>query len=199
MGMDKATPKSKRLSPADWADEALVAIARGGLSAVAVELLAAQLGVTKGSFYWHFADRAALIQAALDRWEQIHTEAIIEMMDAEPDATQRLRLLLRAVVGVAKVDQIEVALLASTDEPNVAATMARATERRIAYVAMLYEEMGLDAVAARHRAVMAVSMFLGHLQLARAAPASLPDDDAAWHEHVDAVTDTLLDLRGSAA
>jgi hypothetical protein len=46
---------------------------------------------------------------------------------------------------------------------------------------------------------MAVSMFLGHLQLARAAPASLPDDDAAWHEHVDAVTDTLLDLRGSAA
>ncbi len=59
--------------------------------------------------------------------------------------------------------------------------------------------VGLDAVAARHRAVMAVSMFLGHLQLARAAPASLPDDDAAWHEHVDAVTDTLLDLRGSAA
>jgi len=42
---------------------------------------------------------------------------------------------------------------------------------------------------------MAVSMFLGHLQLARAAPASLPDDDAAWRQHLDAVTDTLLDLR----
>ena len=52
-----------------WAEAALGAIATGGIKAVAVEPLAARLGVTKGSFYWHFADRRALIDAALERWE----------------------------------------------------------------------------------------------------------------------------------
>ena len=49
----------RRLAREDWVDAALAAIAEGGVAAVAVEPIAARLGTTKGSFYWHFHDRDA--------------------------------------------------------------------------------------------------------------------------------------------
>ncbi|HVU82101.1 MAG TPA: helix-turn-helix domain-containing protein, partial [Rhodanobacteraceae bacterium] len=58
-----------RLSAADWERGALEMIAQEGVDALAVEALARRLGVTKGSFYWHFKNREALLQAALNRWE----------------------------------------------------------------------------------------------------------------------------------
>ena len=66
-----------RLKRQDWVDAALEAIADGGLAAVAVVPLAERLGATKGSFYWHFPSREALIEAALAAWEQTTTSAVI--------------------------------------------------------------------------------------------------------------------------
>lgn len=57
------------LSKEDWVRAALFAIADGGAAAVAVEPLAARLGATKGSFYWHFRSREQLIAEALEFWE----------------------------------------------------------------------------------------------------------------------------------
>src|SRR5271170_185016 len=88
--------RSGSLAPGDWARAALAAIARGGIAAVAVESVAADLGATKGSFYWHFKNRDALIQAALDLWEQTRTESVIEDLQHEPDPAERLRKLLEA-------------------------------------------------------------------------------------------------------
>src|SRR5690242_9998004 len=59
-----------RLSAGDWEQAALDVIAEQGVAAVTVESLARQLGVTKGSFYWHFPTREALLKAALERWER---------------------------------------------------------------------------------------------------------------------------------
>ncbi|HXD53500.1 MAG TPA: helix-turn-helix domain-containing protein, partial [Solirubrobacteraceae bacterium] len=58
-----------QLTPEDWERAALAAIRDGGPEAVAVEPLARRLGVTKGSFYWHFANRDGLLGAAIARWE----------------------------------------------------------------------------------------------------------------------------------
>ena len=52
----------------DWIDAAWSALGEGGVEAVRVERLARRLGVTKGSFYWHFKNRQDLIDALLDRW-----------------------------------------------------------------------------------------------------------------------------------
>src|SRR5690348_1930338 len=84
-------PGDRRLSPDDWARAALAAIAQGGVGAVAVETIATQLGATKGSFYWHFKNRDALIEAALALWEQRTTDAVIEELEREPDPAERLR------------------------------------------------------------------------------------------------------------
>ena len=70
------TERSGRLSAEDWAQAALDLIAEQGVAAVAVEPLARRLGVTKGSFYWHFPSRDALLQAALERWEANEQESV---------------------------------------------------------------------------------------------------------------------------
>src|SRR3954453_2213833 len=65
------------LTVADWAEAALQLIAEAGLQALTVETLAERLGVTKGSFYWHFKGRSDLRATALGRWEQrATTEAL---------------------------------------------------------------------------------------------------------------------------
>jgi AcrR family transcriptional regulator len=59
-----------RLERSEWLRAARLALLRHGASGVRVEPLAKSLGVTKGSFYWHFKDRAALLEALLREWEQ---------------------------------------------------------------------------------------------------------------------------------
>src|SRR3546814_1971029 len=84
-----------RLSAEDWAQAALDLIAENGVAAVAVEPLARRLGVTKGSFYWHFPSRDALLQAALERWESVEQEAVFGPLETIPDPRERLRNLFQ--------------------------------------------------------------------------------------------------------
>ena len=75
-----------RLTRSDWERAALQAIAESGMNAVAVEPLARRLGVTKGSFYWHFANREALMAAAITRWERDQLEDLHNAEAADPKA-----------------------------------------------------------------------------------------------------------------
>ncbi|MET9950793.1 TetR/AcrR family transcriptional regulator [Streptomyces sp. NPDC006339] len=179
----------KRLTADDWADAALTALAERGLAGVAVEPLAARLGATKGSFYWHFANRDALVAAALARWEELSTERIITAMEAaEPDPAARLGTLLRGATASAAEDPLEVRLLAAVDHPEVAAALARVTERRVGYLAHLFELLGFPPPEARRRGFLAYTSYVGHAQLAHAVPGSVPTDP----EYLAAVADALL-------
>jgi AcrR family transcriptional regulator len=80
-----------RLSREDWIEAALQALADGGPREVAVERLAARLGATKGSFYWHFAHREELISEALATWEREATDALIEELREVADPVERLQ------------------------------------------------------------------------------------------------------------
>src|ERR671934_2749006 len=83
-------PAKPRLSRERWIEAALDALADGGVAAVAVEPLAVRLGVTKGSFYWHFRDRDQLLAAALKEWERTGTEELIKRLDQIADPRARL-------------------------------------------------------------------------------------------------------------
>jgi AcrR family transcriptional regulator len=187
-----AAQTRKRLTRAAWVGAALEAIADGGLAAVAVVPLAEQLGVTKGSFYWHFPNREALVEAALAEWEESHTGAVItEIGAASGDPIQQLRLLTKRVSELAERDRIELALLATADHPTVRPVLERVTRRRLDFAARLFERLGFSRAEAGRRALLALTIYLGYAQLVHATPEALPRTQAARRAFLD---DTLAAL-----
>ena len=177
------------MSADDWTAAALLALADGGIAAVAVEPLAARLGTTKGSFYWHFRNRDALLAAALDRWERAETEDVIAYLDAEPDLRRRLRRGLVVAIGGTPGEPagspVELALQSAAAHPLVAPALARVGHRRVTYLEALFAGLGMPPGPARRRALMVYTAYLGYAQLVRSTPALAPDD-------LDAYTDELV-------
>jgi AcrR family transcriptional regulator len=165
----------RRLTRDDWITAALAAIADGGLAAVGVEPLAARLGATKGSFYWHFENRDALLEAAIRRWEKETTTDVIAEITAAYDApASQFRRLVAAVIERAEQDRVGPALLASATHPAVAPALERATAARLNLIATVFRRLGFPPAEARRRALLAYSAYLGHGQLAHSTPGALP-------------------------
>lgn len=121
-----AAPKVRRtLTRADWIATALDALARDGLRAVAVEPLAERLGATKGSFYWHFRDRNALLEAAVAHWERTATDERLKQFDAISDPRARHYALLADLTGL---DELDRAAGRSAESDAVAPAAARAAD-----------------------------------------------------------------------
>jgi AcrR family transcriptional regulator len=167
----------KRLTAQDWTTAALEVLATGGVGAVAVEPIAARLGTTKGSFYWHFANRDALLEAALLEWERRDTEEVITLVEAEPDVRRRLHTLLTVALGRDSRrphDPVELALQPTAGHPLVAPVLARVTRRRLGYLTDLFTRLGFTPDEARQRSLLAYTAYLGHAQLAHATPDLAP-------------------------
>ncbi len=154
-----------RLSADDWAQAALDLIAETGVQAVAVEPLARRLGVTKGSFYWHFPSRDALLQAALERWENVEQEALFGALEKVPDARERLRALFHMVAREYKSHVIYSALLKAQDHPTVQPVIERVSKRRLDYLTASFRQAGLGREDAQHRARLTYAAYVGFLQL----------------------------------
>jgi AcrR family transcriptional regulator len=169
------TPATKRpkprLSRADWEQVALDAIAENGLGAVAVEPLAVRLGVTKGSFYSHFASRDELIEAALQSWERSHGTGL-ERFAAIEDPAERLRQMLLAAITFSQSGgpSVHVSLLGELGDPRVRGAVARVTELRVGFLTGTYRELGFSPQRAADRARLVYATYVGLLQLAREAP-----------------------------
>lgn len=189
---NKPRSRRERLAAQDWIDAALAAIAEGGLAAVSVEPLAARLGATKGSFYWHFANRAALVEAALRHWEESGTEQVIDTVDPEPDPEQRLRDLFKAVPAAGGGDPVEVALLATAGDPQVAPVLRRITERRVDYVTEIFADIGFPRDEARRRGLLVYTAHLGQTQLVHAVPHVLPATGNDRRRYLDTLIFTAL-------
>ena len=163
--MDQKVEKP-RLSAEDWALAALDVIAEQGLAAVAVEPLARRLGVTKGSFYWHFPSRAALLLAALARGEKTEQETVFGQMEAVSDPRVRLRELFELVAREPKSHIIYSELLKALDHPVVKPVLSRVSVRRMDYLAASFRQAGLPRLDAHNRARLAYAAYVGFLQLA---------------------------------
>jgi AcrR family transcriptional regulator len=164
MNASNKTERS-RLSAEDWEDAALNLIADQGVGAVAVEALARQLGVTKGSFYWHFRTREALLQAALERWEQYGEREVINQIEAIPNPRERLPELFRRVAHELKPHRVYAALLKALDHPQVVPVMARVSQRRMEFLHTAYSQAGLPQTEALNRARLTYAAYVGFLQL----------------------------------
>jgi AcrR family transcriptional regulator len=157
------------LSRDRWTDAALDALIRAGVESVRVEPLARRLGVTKGSFYWHFKDRGDLLDAMLDRWEQVATQAIIDEVEGlggSPEA--KLRALFLIAVRSAPM-ALETALRQwAMRAPRARRAVERVDERRMRYLRALFEALGVARDDAHTRSFLAyASLFGDHFIAAR--------------------------------
>ncbi len=177
------------LTAADWAEAGLQFIAEHGLGALTVDALARRLGVTKGSFYWHFKGRRELLSAALSRWESKATGDAMKALDAIPDARKRLELMLRAATEPPRSRSLYAALAEAAEDPAVRAVLDRVASARIGYLEICYRDLGFAQPAARSRALFAYAAYRGLLQLAHEAPGALPSD---WTEYPLVVKAALL-------
>jgi AcrR family transcriptional regulator len=155
------------LSAGDWEQQALEMIAEKGIRAVAVESLARRMGVTKGSFYWHFANRDSLLEQSLLRWEKHDAANLQATMGNNGDPRDRLRSLFRGTGQESLTHNVYSALYTAADHPMVEPLLERVAERRIQYIEAAFAEIGFDVEKALHRARLTYSTYLGFLQLKR--------------------------------
>jgi AcrR family transcriptional regulator len=170
------------IGPEEWIGAALHALAEEGEVGLAVEPLARRLGVTKGSFYWHFKDRDALWAALLQDFEQVATEGPIQALSAQTDPRQRLAGLFTLALAAVWHLRVERALLCSR-RPDVIACFSRVHARRRAYLVQCYEELGFEPERAQHFAATVYAAFLGAVQLSDQPPFDTEPTLRAWVQH----------------
>jgi AcrR family transcriptional regulator len=165
---------------ADWIRAGLALLGRAGIEAVRVEPLAAKLGVTKGSFYWHFKDRDALHMAMLEAWRADTTRNVIARVEAErAGKEERLTLLIELATRNAGLARLEIAFRAwaKTDE-RAAGAVAEIDRQRMDYIGSLLRDLGIDARTARLRAkILYLALIGGFFSEGGGTP-----DGALWAE-----------------
>lgn len=145
----------------DWVAAGLRTLAKFGVEAVRVELLARELGVSKGSFYWHFADRDDLLTAMLHAWEVQNTFRVMARVRTRPGGKPRLLRVFEAVANRVR-GGLEAAVRdwARKDE-RVARRVQAIEQDRLRYLTEVFRESGFSEEAAKWRAETAHLLFLG--------------------------------------
>lgn len=134
-------------------------LSENGAHALNVETLAKRLGVTKGSFYWHFKNRGELLRAVLDRWNVQLVISRAESSGGSP--ADRIRYMLDIVVNSNRPGRrgsLELAMRSwARRDPQVAEVVEAVDERRLGYTAGLFRQCGYDRQEAEARAMLLFS------------------------------------------
>lgn len=153
-------------TPETWIDAATEVLVNEGIDHVRVDVLAQQLGMTRGSFYWHFKGREELLRSVLQAWRLRATEALSARLEsAHTDPREQLRDLISLPWrgrSAARAARIELAIRAWARRDDMAAHAVReADESRIGYIAQVFSALGFTIMDARRRAYVLYSAMLG--------------------------------------
>lgn len=148
----KTTGKStESLTRDDWISGAWDMLGESGLDGVRVEPLARRLGVTKGSFYWHFKDRQELVAALLDRWFSIWDDQMSPAMEQAADPADRIWALFESVVGRVTRGQTVSLRMQSHSDPDVARRIDERDAQRLSFLMAQLVAIGFSPEEARVR------------------------------------------------
>jgi AcrR family transcriptional regulator len=147
----------QRLGSEDWLILALETLSKQGQSKLTIDRLVADLGVTKGSFYWHFKNRADFLEKLIEQWAKEFTVKVVEQAMADKnDAAGRLFRLME-VITLYNVSRYDIAVRAwAAQDDKVAKIVKRVDKTRMKDVQSLFEELGFkgDELIIRSRAFL---------------------------------------------
>jgi len=150
-----------RFTKAEWLREGLRTLAREGPSGLKAAPMAARLGISRGSFYWHFRDMAAFKKQLLSSWRAATTDRVIGELDASKAGPDRLKDLLHRAMIMQRSRLDRAVRVWAGDDRNVAKAIAAVDGRRIAYIAKLLTESGAPRTRASGRATFIYWAYLG--------------------------------------
>jgi len=162
-----ATKPKSRLNAQDWLEGAFRALTRGGPAAIKAEAIARDLGVSKGSFYWHFADVPTLKANMLAHWEETATQSIIVAMEQVAGSAQtKLRRLM--TVSTSELDNSYGGPLAesairdwSRYDSKVSDVVKRVDTARMKYVEDLFRQSKLSTKQSKQFAALLYATLIG--------------------------------------
>ncbi len=188
LGDTRGMPAPVRTPRTSWIDAGLRALAAGGPEAVRVEALAQAIGVTKGGFYHHFADRDELLTSVLDAWELRSTDDVIERVEREGgDAIAKARRAGALTFGSDLRDvDLAVREWARRDE-TVAARLKRVDNRRMDYLRTQFGTFCTDEDELEARCMIAFAVAVGTYFIAA---------DHGTRSRTDVLTSVVRLLRG---
>ena len=151
---------AKRLTAQDWIDFALTTLINEGFDALKADVLARKLGVSRGSFYWHFTDLGAFHARVIEHWKQVATEAIIADIERYGSLEKRLEVLLRRAFGQSAVLEIRMRAWADNNA-EAAQALDDVDHRRRGYLEQLLLEARIAPPLAATRTQVLYWAYLG--------------------------------------
>ncbi|MQB46119.1 TetR/AcrR family transcriptional regulator [Rhizobium sp. ICMP 5592] len=176
-----ASTENQRLDANAWIDAALELLAEQGIDNVRVEPLAKRLSVTKGSFYWHFKDRDALLEAMLGHWRRRATFEVIERIEnTHEDARARLSKLLRIPFHGERASrgadvELSIRLWGRRDQ-RARSALNEIDQLRLRYISSLLEQCGVANEECAARSVVAYAYMRVASSLVAADNQKMQDD-----------------------
>jgi AcrR family transcriptional regulator len=173
--MAKKNSSNGRLSRDEWLAQALDILALEGQAKLRIETICKALGVTKGSFYWHFKDRDDFLYSVAQFWSHRFTDPVMaRVAQMSGSARDRLKALMHTVSGggFARYD-VSIRAWAAQDPNLLAAIVKTADKRRLDFVGSLFADMGFDPFESEVRARACVA----YLSFEEAVLAKSPKKD----------------------
>jgi len=186
-----AAPEAARasLTPEAWIEAATAVLVDEGIDHVRVDVLAGQLGVTRGSFYWHFRDREDLLRRVLLAWSERATEELTRRLkSASAGPHEQLRDVMSLPFrgrAAARAARIELAIRAWARRDDMARQAVDAADAsRIAYHAQVFGALGFASEEASHRAFLLYSYEVAESLLNRQGTAAQKQARSAFVERL---------------
>ena len=169
----KYSGADNRLNREDWLRLSLDVLASRGLGAFTVQHLVDELGVSRGSFYWHFKDRNEFIHALLDYWHEIHTAPVPEMVSSIGGTARERFCYFLQHIHEHELTRFDMPIRSwAMQEPEVVKRLVRTDRFRLRFVESLFLEMGFTGGEAELRARSCVAYLIMGRELMEAAPSS---------------------------
>lgn len=158
--MEKAT--AGRLTREDWIKAALAVLLESGVGGVKITVMAARMGVTSGSFYWHFKGLPDLLDCLLEYWEVELTDRIVERakaFDGPPD--KRILALMTQVIELDAAVPDHAIRVWSLSDSRTKDVFDRTLQKRFDFAAWMFHEAGFGKRDAAIRGRMMVAYLMG--------------------------------------
>ena len=135
----------KNLTKKKWLESALDILVLEGNTKLRIDHLVRCMGVTKGSFYWHFKDRREFIRTLVEYWAEVSTRVVVEHMSEIQGSPEERLFELMLFITKKELTRYDIAIRAWVlMEPQVAYIVRNTDEQRVSFIQNLFQEMGFE-------------------------------------------------------